>query len=159
MTIQAGAIETEMNFWAASRVSIRFFQIAGMSRVGIPLPSGDRDTHLVTHTHFGCHNNLVAFTVHLQAPQVLALGCGDSVLEAVEAQLDALLRDQEAALLHIVVCRLVGVAGEALRDFLGETRTHRSGERKIPGRVCLSPPLPLRPNFWGDGRLQTKELY
>lgn len=130
----------EMNFQAGNEgFPSRFSQIAGARQrapapsphpTRPPLPTWPGEAHLEADTHVGRHDDLVAFAVHLGAPQELALGGRDVVLAAVVAQLDALLPDQKHALGHVLVRRLRGVAKESLRDFLGGQSTHRMGDRK-----------------------------
>lgn len=102
-----------------------------------PLPPWPEEAHLEADTHVRRHDDLVAFAVHLRAPQELALGGRDVVLAAVVAQLDALLHDQKRALGHVLVRRLRGVAEESFCDFLGGRSVHRMGERKAG--VCARP--------------------
>lgn len=85
-------------------------------------------THLVADAHVWCHDDLVSLAVNLRAPQELSLGCGDVVVAAMVAKLDALLRYQKHALCHILIRRFRWVAEEPLCDFLcGQNMQRREG--------------------------------
>lgn len=84
-------------------------------------------THLVADAHFWCHDDLVSLAVDLHAPQELSLGCGDVVVAAMVAKLDALFHYQKQTLCHVLIRGLLWIAGEPLCDFLCGQNTQRRG--------------------------------
>lgn len=85
--------------------------------------------HLEADAHVRGHDYLVAFAVHLCAPQELTLGCSDVVVAAVVAKLNALLQHQKHTLCHVLIGRLRWIAEEPFRDFLcGQNMQKRAGD-------------------------------
>lgn len=85
--------------------------------------------HLEADAHVRGHDDLVAFAVHLCAPQELTLGCSDVVVAAVVAKLNALLQHQKHTLCHVLIGRLRWIAEEPFRDFLcGQNMQKRAGD-------------------------------